>query len=814
MYPHLIYSSPPEVGKFSQPNRFPGEKPKENAEPNYVPMQQDFSTFLTKFNLDRSRRAKGRTLPVPAHIDYIRIRFFDVFDNSKFESRYWTNFGLVPTLADEFNQRILFAIVQEDRFQKFLDEILNFINADRHGKDERLYNRDLMFIKEFELLISDDILPAIDEPSAVILNLIDNQANLISSRESISNALVGYLGENEVRYEVIRSNNTVQLWDVKIAQLTEIVNNFDIITSARPNAFGVISPDRYNIPSRQYGFEPVLPDREVPTIGIIDTGVSDQTPLANLIINPRENDPYDLTRTNARVDNWDCTWGHGTGVAGIAAFGNKLNHRITGPVQADARLLSIKALSPHTARVSDNAIREAIIRANEDLGVRIFVLTISENIKDDNEPVSALAFEMDLLAYQLDILICIASGNMRRDVVDAFGKMLPYPKHFSDSENNIHSPAESMNNLTVGAIADNLEENLFVVGIANDKTAPAIYSSKFHINHDSATLSQNQTNKQLVKPDVLYYGGDHEVTGDKSRTGISILTPKIGQYFIKETGTSYAAPFVANLAARILGEYPRLSMQTVKAIIVNSATVPKLDNSFTPVAKSVLKNLLGKGIPSESICLKSTDNEATIVLEDSILPGQVQTYPLKLPEYLLTSKRETGLLEFYVTLCFKFKPIQHSQSTYCPVHIGFGIFRNASLKQIESGILDDKFDSQTRERVSKGLRLKTGWSQDPYYRGKLLCNTQKSTFTVRKKDLIDEHNTFIVALSSQFNKLLTEPQKAEYAQENKITVVIRVQERPANGEYIDSLYEGLRLENNLNTLIDLDADLEAEANAE
>ncbi|QMW03215.1 S8 family peptidase [Spirosoma foliorum] len=814
MYPHLIYTNPPQVDKFSQPNRVPGEKPKDTDQPNYAPMQQDFSASLAKFNLDRARRAEGRTLPVPAHIDYIRIRFFSVFDNAKFESRYRSNFGLVPVLSDEFNQRILFAIANDDRFQNFLNEILNFINADQHEKDQRQYNSDLLFIKGFELLTSPDILPSIDIPSDVILNLVDSHLDITSIRESINGALASYLESNEIRYEFVDGNSTIQLWDVTSAELTEVVNNFDVITSVRPNAFGVISPDRYGIASRSFGFQPVLPDNEIPIIGIIDTGISDQTPLAELIMNPRENDPYDLTRTNARIDNWDNTWGHGTGVAGIAAFGHKLHSRVSGQVQADARLLSIKALSPRNPRVSDNAISEAIRRANKELDVRIFVLTISENIKDDNEPISALAYELDLLAYELNILICIASGNMRRNMIDALGQMLPYPKHFSDAENNIHSPAESMNNLTVGAIADNLEANLFVAGIANDKTAPAIYSSKFHINLDSATLTQNQANKQLVKPDILYYGGDHEITGDKSRTGISVLTPKIGQYFVRETGTSYAAPFVANLAARILGEYPRLSMQTVKAIIVNSATVPKLDETFTPVSKSVLNNVLGKGIPSEPICLKSTDHEATIILEDGILPGQIQTYSLKLPDYLLISKKATGLLEFQLTLCFKFKPIQHSQSTYCPIHIGFGVFRNAELSQIASGKLDDQYDKETNERTSKGHRLRTGWSQDPYYRGKLLCNTQKTSFIVGKKELIDEQNTFVIVLSSQFSKLLTETQKAEYAQENEFTIAIRVHERPAKGEYIDSLYEGIRLVNNLSTLIELDADLEAEATAE
>lgn len=96
----------------------------------------------------------------------------------------------------------------------------------------------------------------------------------------------------------------------------------------------------------------------------------------------------------------------------------------------------------------------------------------------------------------------------------------------------------------------------------------------------------------------------------------------------------------------------------------------------------------------------------------------------------------------------------------------------------------------------------------------MLCNTQKTSFVVGKKELLDEQNTFILGLSSQFSKLLTETQKAEYAQENGFTIVIRVQERPAKGGYIDSLYNGLRLVNNLNTLIELDADLEAEADAE
>lgn len=43
--------------------------------------------------------------------------------------------------------------------------------------------------------------------------------------------------------------------------------------------------------------------------------------------------------------------------------------------------------------------------------------------------------------------------------------------------------------------------------------------------------------------------------------------------YIWNSGTSYAAPLAANLAAKILRKYPRINMQTVKAIIINSCSM-------------------------------------------------------------------------------------------------------------------------------------------------------------------------------------------------------------------------------------------------
>lgn len=814
--PHLVYTKPPEGYKtYKQPSRG-GKQKEENPSPNYQPMQADFSRYLTAFQTARTRRHQDRSIPVSAHLDYIRVSFFDVFDNAKYESGYREKFGITAVEVDHFGRRVLFVIRDEVKFQSFLRILQAFVDVNLTHSVSPMPERDILFIREFELLTTDIIIPPVlEDTSNIILNLVSERSDIFDASMVIQASLAHYLDSQSVRYEEIPDNDTVQLWNVTQAQLRDLADNFDIIHSARPNSFGLISPGRFGTATRSFGFTVVPPPTDAPIIGILDTGISDQTPLTSLIVNSRQDDPFDLTGTNARVDNWGNTWGHGTGVAGIAAFGARLYPVAQGEVQADARLLSIKILDSRVPRVSDKVILEAIRHANKEMGVRLFVLTILEDVKNDNETTSALAYALDVLAHELDILICIAGGNMNREAVDInSGVLLPYPSHFADLNNNIRIPAESMNNLTVGAVANNLNPSLTVAGIANDATFPAIYTSKCHVDFATSGLSSNQFNKQFGKPDVLYFGGDLETNGEKESTGLSVLTPRVGHFWMRDTGTSYAAPFVANLAARILAEYPSLSMQSVKAMLINSAVLPRVDNSFDGLSKPVLKRVLGKGIPDLATCLASTDNEVTIILEENIIPENIEVYSLKLPTYLRHSNRSKGLLAFEATLCFKFKPIQHSQIAYCPLHLGFGIFKNKTLEEINEGTAGPKKDIKTGDLIQEGYSLGESWSQDPYYKGKLLCNTQKISFTVGKQHILNEDFTFKVAVSSKFSKLLTEAQKSDYADNIDFSLVIRVKELPYKGVYIDSLYDGLVIENELQALAALDADLEAEAEAE
>ena len=66
----------------------------------------------------------------------------------------------------------------------------------------------------------------------------------------------------------------------------------------------------------------------------------------------------------------------------------------------------------------------------------------------------------------------------------------------------------------------------------------------------NGNFNHKRTNKLFFKPDVISYGGDYDNHFDVSKTGLKVLTTDIGSFFNREVGTSYSAPFVANLAAR------------------------------------------------------------------------------------------------------------------------------------------------------------------------------------------------------------------------------------------------------------------------
>ena len=140
-----------------------------------------------------------------------------------------------------------------------------------------------------------------------------------------------FLDENKVEYAFEEQYGEV--YDINEDLLRTILDNFDFIYATCSGSGVIVTPSKFNIPKREYGFEITNPEEELPVIGVIDSGVSSHTPLSSILVGG--DGEYDTTGTGSFNDSAD----HGTGVAAFAALGNKLIPDYNGSVEADAKIL-------------------------------------------------------------------------------------------------------------------------------------------------------------------------------------------------------------------------------------------------------------------------------------------------------------------------------------------------------------------------------------------------------------------------------------------------------------------------------------------
>ncbi|MEZ5102871.1 MAG: S8 family serine peptidase [Draconibacterium sp.] len=800
MRPHLYFKNPQEGLEEYVPRPGGGGTNKdENKDANYIPMADRFEQCQNAFFANRNIRHSKRTLDVPSHFDLIEIEFHGCYYQPGYEQSYINDFGLSLVRLFKFNHCGLFIIEDQERFNAFINNLSTFISNVRDDTTNE-YDSKIKFIRSFKLYDSGEMIRDIDNFNVLHLSLLHHsllqEQLIIPQKEALDN----YFKENGIDFNV--TENSIEIFNTSEEILAEILDNFDVIYATCSGSGSIIRPDAFNLPERHYGFTINTENiNDLPIIGVIDSGVSNQTPLTPLIINP--GDEYDLTNTGLFFDHTD----HGTGVAAFAALGNSLIPDNVGELEADARILPIKILNNNSAPISQSRIVNLIRKANADYGVKIFTLTIGYGLFPiaDNDEFSSYAIALDKLTNELDILIFISTTNNCHNIDDSTA----YPQKFADYDANIAPPADSLNNITVGAVADNFEQGDFIrrSGLPD---FPSIYSRKSHLNFlDDTLFNASNRNKHLLKPDIIMPGGDYEqyfVLGggfeDRGNAALTVLSSNLNDRTVKRIGTSYSAPLAANLAARLLKLYPDLDMQTVKALILNSSNRPVLGDNFNGFHETFRNRIIGQGIPKQQELLYSDNNQATLILEDTIVPGFIQSYALHIPEYLNESSKDRTLLTITSTLSFKFKPKTDNQLLYNPIHIGYAICKNLPL---------DTDGTCINGSGSKDIKLNSScqWSQDYYYRTKIVSNVQKMSFNVSRTNIVDEENTFKVAINSAFHKLLTEADQEEYNHEIPFSLVINIKQNPKTGEILNDLYDELEAINTLEAVNDI-GDIEVE----
>jgi len=534
----------------------------------------------------------------------------------------------------------------------------------------------------------------------------------------------------------------IEVDNLEKSDIDEIVNNFDVVKTVTSNRTERRRPGSYGEERRDYGFTISVSDN-LPIVGVIDTGMFQIEPLRPCLTNIS----YDLTNSAAFIDDD----GHGTAITSLVILGQDFIKEVKGNYDAKARIAVIKAIQNNNDNINIVQLADVIKDANRKYGIRLFNLSLNDPLpKGYNKSFSDYAYLLDKLSFENDILIFISVGNILEQRLKELINHEPhslheYPSIFYSLDNrseihscestNISEPSESLNNISVGALAGNLED-ILNSEITPTEEFPAYYTRKFHYDYEQSINGSDfilsQKNKHLNKPDLVFEGGDLF----SHKAGMEILRSPIeadgNRYYSRSCGTSLATPLITSLAAEILVEYPLLRTQPVKALLINSANTPvgTYENPpllFRNFPINIFRKLTGYGRPESNIVTSADNNSITFVIESEIEVEKLKSIIIEIPSYI---NKGSNKLNFKGTLCYSFLPIKDNHLSYLPLQITFGIFKPISAEQM--GKKDDRENNQKGTQTADYI-IKSGmsWSDDFFgIDNRLLSNVQQIDYNV------------------------------------------------------------------------------------
>jgi len=370
-------------------------------------------------------------------------------------------------------------------------------------------------------------------------------------------------------------------------------------------------------------------------ITLLDTGVNRGHPMLTPIIGATDVHKYHPDWT----DGDSSTHGHGTGMAGLIAYGDLTSIlTATGPIEITHRVESVKILTGPWANTPDlyGAItRESVARVEVEAPWRrrAICMAVTSAYQSRQGRPSSWSAAVDQLCFGDDTasrLLLISAGNIRE----------PAPNEYPDRNDieSIESPGQAWNALTIGAYTEKVD----VV----DPTFKG-YKAIAPVGDLSPTsrTSVSWKNPWPLKPDIVLEGGNlvtDEVLVD-SPDELGLLTTHrdpSSRHFDIMRETSAATALAGNLVGRIMAAQPQRRPETIRGLIVHSA-------EWTPAMQQHLKSAKGEmarvafvrrygyGVPSYSRAVFSAVDDLTLICEETLHPlkkvsGQIQFGDMKL----------------------------------------------------------------------------------------------------------------------------------------------------------------------------------------
>ena len=215
-------------------------------------------------------------------------------------------------------------------------------------------------------------------------------------------------------------------------------------------------------------------------------------------------------------------------------------------------------------------------------------------------------------------LMVLAAGNLRGEIVAA-----EYPDR-NDLE-EVENPAQAWNPLVVGAYTDKIG----IIHPDYDGWQPLAPAGEL----SPASRTSGTWDRQWpIRPDVVFEGGNFAHDGVNPASAIDDLQ-LITTYYrpnlrLFETfgDTSAAAALGAHLCGGVLAARPELWPETVRGLVVHSAewtpAMRGLIERAGQAQKAAMLRRYGWGVPDIGRAVMSTTDDATLMVEDALLPFQ------------------------------------------------------------------------------------------------------------------------------------------------------------------------------------------------
>lgn len=413
----------------------------------------------------------------------------------------------------------------------------------------------------------------------------------------------------------------------------------------------------------------VLPD-DPPSVCLLDTGLNEQHPLLQPVA-----DAADMHSYNKPDWGTDDRYGHGTPMAGLAAYGDLTELMAhNGPIELTHRLESVKIMPEpgfhRDKRLYGAITRESISRVEIDPNrKRVYCMAVTTPDDRDRGRPSSWSATMDALASGYEDeqyrLIILSAGNTE------LAQRHLYPN--SSLTDEVHDPGQAWNALTVGGYTEKVQLD------TTQYPGWQLVAPEGDLAPCSCT-SMDWVKNWPVKPEIVMEAGNmaispHEGSADYIDDALQLLSTghqfALDKQLISFGDTSAAAALASRLAAMVQAQYSDYWPETIRALIVHSAQwTEAMKARFLPLRTHEhyrrLLRYCGYGVPNTDDLFWSTQSALTLIAQDNLQPffkhdGQIKTRDINLhelpwPTEVLQALPEETQVEMKVTLSYFIEP--------------------------------------------------------------------------------------------------------------------------------------------------------------